>query len=366
MSKSSFVVCLFLVCPLVPARAQDKQASLSALEAMEKYEDAPALVWRTGQSPRMISEFGPFTSYQVNVGANGMNITGDAANEPSLCVDPTNPSRMAVGWRQFNSVSSNFRQSGWGYSSSGGNNWSFPGVLENNVFRSDPVLFADESGRFYYLSLLQSFFDDMWRSLDGAQTWTRLASATGGDKQWFTIDTTPTSMGHGFQYQNWSTGGNNYQGRQFSRSADGGFNWINPINIPNSPAWGTPDVDSNGTLFIGGVNLNTNQIWCIRSSNAKNSAITPTFDQSTAVNLGGQITISDPINPVGLIGQIFLAVDRSGASTNNNVYMLASARPTGFTTGSDVMFVRSTNGGQTSAPRAGSTTTRLTTPSIIG
>ena len=39
-------------------------------------------------------------------------------------------------------------------------------------------------------------------------------------------------------------------------------------------------------------------------------------------------------------------MDRSGTSTNNNVYMLASVQPTGFSTGSEVMFVRSTNGGQ--------------------
>ena len=51
------------------------------------------------------------------------------------------------------------------------------------------------------------------------------------------------------------------------------------------------------------------------------------------------------------MGQVFLAVDRSGTSTNNNIYMLASVQPTGFTTGTDVMFVRSTNGGLTfSAP----------------
>jgi hypothetical protein len=112
------------------------------------------------------------------------------------------------------------------------------------------------------------------------------------------------------------------------------------------------DVDSNGNLFVGGVNLNTNQIWCIRSTNAKNGGIVPTFDQSTAVNLGGNIVSSEPINPEGLVGQIFLAVDRSGTGTNNNVYMLASVQPTGFATGSDIMFVRSTNGGQTfSAPR---------------
>ena len=48
---------------------------------------------------------------------------------------------------------------------------------------------------------------------------------------------------------------------------------------------------------------------------------------------------------------MFLAVDRSGGPTNNNIYMVASVQPTGFGTGTDVMFVRSTNGGQTfSAP----------------
>ena len=111
------------------------------------------------------------------------------------------------------------------------------------------------------------------------------------------------------------------------------------------PAWGTLDVDSNGNLFIGGVNLNTNRIWCDRSTNAKNGGVTPTFDQSTAVNLGGNIVFGEPINPEGLVGQVFLAVDRSGTITNNNVYMLASVQPTGFTTGSDVMFVRSADGG---------------------
>ena len=258
---------------------------------------------------------------------------------------------MSIGWRQFDSVASNFRQAGFAYTTNGGTTWINPGVLQPNVFRSDPVLNSDNTGRFFYLSLLQNFFDDLWRSLNGGQSWTNIAPADGGDKQWFTIDNT-NSTGHGFQYQFWSSDGNNYGGRQFSRSINGGLTWLNPINIPNSPAWGTLDVDSNGNLFIGGVNLNTNQIWCIRSTNAKNGAVVPTFDRSTAVNLGGHIAFSEPINPEGLVGQIFLAVDRSGTSTNNNVYMLASVQPTGTTSGSDVMFARSTNGGQTfSAPR---------------
>src|SRR5947199_7766346 len=47
---------------------------------------------------------------------------------------------------------------------------------------------------------------------------------------------------------------------------------------------------------------------------------------------------------------LFLAIDRSGGPTNNNIYMLASVEPSGRST-TDVMFVRSTDGGVTfSAP----------------
>jgi hypothetical protein len=323
-------------------------------EALERYEDPPMSIWRTGTSDGMISQHGPFTSYQVNVDANGQNITGDAANEPAISVDPTDRNKMAIGWRQFDSVSSNFRQAGWGFTSNGGVSWTFPGVLENNVFRSDPVLFANDVGRFFYLSLLQNFFDDMWRSLDGGQSWTKLGPATGGDKQWFTIDNT-NSSGHGFQYQSWSsvTGGSNYGGRQFSRSTDGGVTWMDPIFLPNSPSWGTMDVDANGNLFIGGVNFDSGQIWSIRSNNARNAAITPSFDRSTPVNLGGNVVdlfSSQAINPAGLVGQIFVAADRSGSTSNNNIYMLASLRPPGATNGSDVMFVRSTDGGLSFSP----------------
>ena len=203
----------------------------------------------------MISTHGAFTSYQVNVGANGANISDDAANEPSIIVDPTNPNRMSIGWRQFNSVASNFRTGGFAYTIDGGVNWIFPSSLTSG-FRSDPVLISDSAGRFFYLSLVPNFFDDIWRSDSGGQSWSRLGPATGGDKQWLTIDNT-NSSGHGFQYQSWSIGGNNYEGRQFTRSVNGGFTWMDPINIPNSVSWGTLDVDSKGSLFIGGLDFDT-------------------------------------------------------------------------------------------------------------
>ena len=324
-------------------------------EPLETYDNPPAAPRLMETSPRMISQFASFTSFQVNVDANHQNILGDAANECSISVDPTNGNKKTIAWRQFNDVTSNFRQAGWGYTTDAGLTWTFPGVLENNVFRSDPVTKADEAGNFFYLSLQSnvqtSFFcDDLWRSLNGGQSWTLLSGekgAGGGDKQWFTIDKT-NGPGHGFQYQ--SDDGINCSGGgvQFQRSIDGGVTWQSPISIPNSPVYGTLDVDTNGNLFIGGEGSNT--FFCERSSNAQIATQTPTFDRSTAVNMGGFIG-SGGINPAGLTGQVFLAIDRSGGATNNNIYMMASVVPNGRST-TDVMFVRSTDGGLTfSAPK---------------
>lgn len=345
------VISLFGFCAV--ASAESEQHKRLPSEPHEEYDDPPAPfpLRGTGVSPGMTVHEGPFTSHQANVNGAGLNITGDAANEPSIAVDPTNHNRMVIGWRQFDSVTSNFRQGGWGYTSNGGTTWTFPGVLEPGVFRSDPVLRCDDMGRFFYLSLLESFFTTMWRSIDGGQTFPSQAPATGGDKQWFVIDNNPTSTGHGFQYQFWDNA-SPFAPMEFSRSTDAGATWMNPIVIPNAPQWGTPDVDSNGTLFFGGVRTSLTQFWCLRSTNAKNGAVTPTFDLTTMVNLGGIIVYQDGVNPEGLIGQVFLVADRSGTSTNNNIYMMASVRPTGSTTGSDVMFVRSTDSGQTfSAPK---------------
>jgi len=66
---------------------------------LEKYDNPPAYIYRLETSPRMVSPHGVFISYQANVDANGNNIVGDAANECTISVDPTNGSRMAIGWR---------------------------------------------------------------------------------------------------------------------------------------------------------------------------------------------------------------------------------------------------------------------------
>src|SRR6516162_8967095 len=357
ISRQLLVICILALGSLVPVSGQTLSPirKLPLNEPLEKYNMPPAAPRKIETSPRMVSQFGVFTSFQVNVDASGNNILGDAGNKPSISVDPTDGNKMMIGWRQFNSINSDFRQAGWGYTTDAGTHWTFPGVLQNNVFRSDPVTKSDEAGNFFYLSLqstqAESFFcDDLWRSTNGGQSFTEQSpdeAGHGGDKQWFSIDTNVGGMGHGFVYQFW-TGFFACDFGEFNRSTDSGATWMAPINIPNSPDTGAMDVDTNGNLFLAG---GGSPFWCVRSSNAQNGGQTPIFDQVTQVNMGGDL-IQGGVNGIGLCGQTFIAADRSGGSTNNNVYMVASVIPTGASNGTDVMFARSTDGGQTfSAPQ---------------
>jgi len=161
----------------------------------EMQRTTPALRWTYGRG----------VSVQVNVSAVGTNIVGDAANEPSIAVDPTNPHKMAIGWRQFNTITSDFRQAGWGYTTDGGQSWTFPGVIEPGHFRSDPVLASDSAGVFYYNSLTNEggYQCKVFRSYDGGATWDAGVYAWGGDKQWMNIDDTG-GPGDGNIYAFWT------------------------------------------------------------------------------------------------------------------------------------------------------------------
>ncbi len=54
-----------------------------------------------------------FSIVQVNVDIEGNNIVNDAANEPSIAFDINDPNKIAIGWRQFDDISNNFRQAGY-------------------------------------------------------------------------------------------------------------------------------------------------------------------------------------------------------------------------------------------------------------
>ena len=341
------VAWLLVAIGVLPAVALAQEPMPRALETPSLFPPARSPLFFS-PPPIQTASFG--ASQQVNVDWLGNNIPGDAANEPSLCIDPNDPRRIAIGWRQFDNVTSDFRQAGRAYSTNGGSTWTFPGVLETDVFRSDPVLAADGEGLFYYLSLQPSpvFHCDLWKSLDGGATWQLLGPAVGGDKAWMTIDTT-SGMGRGNLYQVWSLAANTYGARTFSRSTDGGLTWSDPMGVPQRPYWNTLDVGPTGDLYVFG--WNGNAFWLNRSTNAPDRTMTVEFDLTRPVNLGGTLLSgATPINPIGLIGQPWVAVDRSIGPGRGNVYALSSV--SGIGNPVNVMFARSTDGGQTwSAPQ---------------
>ena len=205
-------------------------------------------------SPRSSMEKGPayrssnstYFTVQVNIDGDGNDIIGDAGNETSIAVDPTNPNRMVIGWRQFDTVNSNFRQAGYGYSIDGGLTWTFPGVLNPGVFRSDPVLDFDADGNFYYNSLQGTFECDVYKIDDGGTEWNSPVPANGGDKQWMRIDRT-NGIGSGNIYANWNLSFSTCAW-DFTRSIDGGDSFEECVPVDGAPRWGTIAVDADGTL----------------------------------------------------------------------------------------------------------------------
>ncbi len=353
--RAIVVVALVSGLGIAAVRAQETQGDASAQEGppfdprVKPHEEAdmgPAEeVDETFVSPAMRFEYanGRYTTVQVNVNSQGDNIVGDAGNEPSLAIDPTNPDRIVIGWRQFDSVGSNFREAGRGYSTDGGQTWTFPGVLTNGTFRSDPVLGANSAGTIFYYSLKNTFLCDMFRSTDGGVTFGSAIAAQGGDKAWMTIDTRG-QMGDGHIYISWSTAAGCCGDRIFTRSTNGGTSYLNPITLPNSPVWGTLAVAANGDLYVVGSD-GFSTFMVDRSTNADDPNQNPSFSSvNGGVNMGGTVLFGGGPNPDGLGGQLWVGIDNSGGPRNGNLYMLSSLDPSGSDP-ANVFFVRSTNGG---------------------
>lgn len=283
---------------------------------------------------------------QVNIDEFGQNIINDAANEPSIAIDPTNPNRIMIGWRQFDDISSNFRQAGYAYSLDAGQTWTFPGVIDAGVFRSDPVLGCDPQGNFYYNSLTvtgnDEFFCDVYKTSDGGVEWDGGTFAHGGDKQWMIIDPTD-GTGSGFNYSFWTKYYSFCYPDFFTRSTDLGANYEPCVSVIHEPYWGTLAVGPEGELYIAGVG-EIDDIMLTKSTTAQIPGADIEWSEYSAVDLGGYAMGWSPVNPGGLMGQIYVDVDMSDGPGRGYVYVCASVVRPGLDA-ADVMIARSTDGG---------------------
>jgi len=343
------ILCVLAIPGFSQETEQGKLVPPSSILHSEFPDDAYIPVPREGRQSSPAYQFstpGIFT-VQVNVNESGENIVGDAANEPSIAVDPTDPARMAIGWRQFDTIHNNFRQAGWGYTTDSGQTWAFPGVIEPGIFRSDPVLDYDAEGNFYYNSLTSGWVCKVFKSTDGGATWDTGTFAQGGDKQWMAIDRT-TGIGRGNIYAYWNCYYSICSPGNFTRSTDAGLSYEDCLYIEEEPYWGVLTVGNNGELYVCGAS-DTNFI-VLKSTSAQDAGQPVTWDFSTPVSLGGQIWFGEGPNPGGLLGQAWTAVDHSSGPTRGNVYLLCSVKPHDSDDPLEVMFTSSTDGGVTWSP----------------
>ncbi len=240
-----FFVLTLMICFSFSATAQKEVSKLAGRATLHNEVPDDAYVPSANQvqqtSPAYKSKSPTFFMTQANINENGENILNDAANEPSMAIDPTNPDRMAIGWRQFDNVGNNFRQAGYAYSNDGGETWTFPGVINPGVFRSDPVLESDNSGTFYYNSLTSSsgnYFCRVYKSEDGGALWDDGTPAQGGDKQWMEIDKTG-GPGEGNIYAYWTSYYSICYPGNFTRSTDQGNYYEDCVSVDGEPYWGT-------------------------------------------------------------------------------------------------------------------------------
>ncbi len=283
---------------------------------------------------------------QVNVNDFGENIIGDAANEPSIAIDPTNSNRMIIGWRQFDTIASNFRQAGFAYTTDGGQSWTFPGVIEPGVFRSDPVLDFNTGGQIYYNSLssdVSNYFCHVFKST-GNGAWDEGVYAFGGDKQWMAIDRSG-GPGNGHIYAQWKQSFSACFPGSLTRSTDGGATFEDCVETMGEPVRGTLAVGPDGELYAFGQQGGGFVI--ARSTSASDPALPVFWGLHGEVPLGGPIGLYDGPNPGGMLGQGWVAADPSSGENRGNVYALCSVKRADIGDPLDVMFNRSTDGGQT-------------------
>ena len=333
--------------PASTAQAEKIPTAEAHLEQPDQPYLAPPGPVRT--TPRRLAHRGGFTSIQVNVDGSGMNLVGDAANEPSIALDPTDPSKMAIGWRQFDTIASNFRQAGMGRTSDGGATWT-ASVLTPGIFRSDPILDSTGDGTFHYHSLRSNFDADVFTSSDGGATWGSPVFAFGGDKAWAAVDRSG-GPGDGHFYAAWSPLFGCCGTANFNRSTDGAASFETPVAISQQLTWGTVAVSPMGEVYVVGRRVEDgSQFVVAKSTTLEDPELPMAFDFVAPLDLGGSLGSSTGPNPGGLIGQVWIAPAR-GLGSGSRVYALSSVNPPGSDP-LDVHFATSLDGGQTwGAPR---------------
>ena len=354
---------------------------------------------------QIFSGFRPFvraTQSEVSTAAFGQSIVTTYNDSTGLHVAP-NPSGPGL-------IVDRVRLSSYSVSQDGGKTWtsgSMPPAAGATQTFGDPAIAVDRHGIFYFAQLGTTAADEhgaivVNKSADGGQTWAPgvvVQSDDASDKEWIAVGPDPAARNRDNVYVTWTSFQQNACELRFGRSTDGGSTWTartifvpTADPIPDHPQnclqFSNPTVDQvTGTLYVPFLRFSNADQDFIQMMMSKDAGTTFQFVQfnvsgapeptvlpitqpgeftecgATRLSNGGfsvnlRLTIhgTDNTGP-GITGlpryvqASRMVVQPATAARNNVIYLawsnstsLAFGDPTG---GSNVLFVRSNDGGST-------------------
>jgi hypothetical protein len=283
-----------------------------------------------------------------------------AHEEPSICINPKNINLVVAA--------ANIDFFYW--SSNGGLSWTKGTLTGTYVVWGDPCMSVDTAGSFYFFHLVNGnyFIDRMGchKSTNNGVSytidtyWQYNPPRAEQDKEWVGVDWTHGPRGN-WIYTTWtqfdhysSTVSTDSSRILFTRSTNGGLNWLDPgirlnsysgtcIDDDNTMEGAVPAVGPNGEVYVGwaGPKVINSQfgIYFQKTTDGGNTWLSaPTYvcDQP-----GGWDYNISGINRCN--GLPITCCDVSGGPYNGNIYINYTDQA--GTTDHDVKMVKSTNGG---------------------
>lgn len=338
--------------------------------------------------------FRPFIGYtqsETSVSAHGRDIVAGYNNSADQPLVETSPGVLSFVHRFL---------SGFSTSNDGGKTWISGSItpVPGSLFTfGDPSVDHDRLGNFYYASLGANASGQstiqVARSTDGGRTWdpsTIVQQDNGGDKEWIAVGKDPNVKNRDNVYVTWTSFQPGGSQLRFGRSIDGGQTWEsktifapgpdpNPLNPQNAIQFSNPYVDPiTGTLYVPFLQFSNADQDFIRIMISKDAGETFQFanfnipgapdpqalpvtqpgDLIDCGNSGGlRLTIHAGANIGGRFGfpsyvQASRLVLQPALAARNGAVYLAWSNSTGTifgdpNAGSNILFVRSSDGGQT-------------------
>ncbi|KAB2960952.1 MAG: hypothetical protein F9K16_11410 [Thermoanaerobaculia bacterium] len=325
----------------------------------------------------------------TEVGTN-RNLAGIDTPEPleyqgeiQVAADPRDPRRLVAAantWDDMGGTCGDFGMQAVFWSADGGVTWQYGCVPAEGAyglscsgvgtFGSDPAVSWDDQGNVFveYMMLCAHSSTDIRfaivvaKSSNGGATWAaqgvvKSSWATGDleDKNFYAIDTFPTSPFHGRHYTCWDRNNN----EKFAYSTNGGATWTE-VDLPAPASYGSHDlgcdiaVADDGTVHVAwdrylcpSTSCTDQRMYYTRSTNGGQTWSTPVPVHNYLLTgfSGNEFPPAQNERGISLFGSI--AVDNSGGPCRGTLYVtytdVATAGASAVT--ANVYVRRSTNGG---------------------